>query len=176
MSDDIRRLLFDQALGGAVESHIGEVIRAAAATVRLLRPTDQGVSGMRDSQLRNVVNAAIGARSVTEIAAFILYQMGRSTNSRQWLYGGFGDAVVADLAAPDGAVQQAAASAHRLALKTIAAAADVRPPSDEEQDSLLAAAAIALARQYLGYLSRLFAFADKTRSWDRLGSLMEAQR
>ena len=96
---DTRQLLIDQALSGAVQHHIRDVIEAAARTVRRLQPTNEGFSGMRESQLRNVVNVALGAQSVTEVAAFILYQMGRSTNSRQWLYGDFGSAVVADLTA-----------------------------------------------------------------------------
>jgi hypothetical protein len=74
MSHDIetRQLLIDQALSGAVQGHIRDVIKAAAHTVGRLRPTPEGISGMRESQLRNVVNVALGAQSVTALAGIIV--------------------------------------------------------------------------------------------------------
>src|SRR3954468_6417014 len=171
---ETEQLLIDQALNGAVQHHIRDVIAAGARTVRRLQPTNEGFSGMRESQLRNVVNVALGAQSVTEVAAFILYQMGRSTNSRQWLYGDFGAAVVADLTArepQEGAVLQAAKKALDEALRAIAAAGDKEPLADDRRQRMFDAAYIALARQYLGYLNRLFYFAEKAKGWDRLENL-----
>jgi hypothetical protein len=176
LDTDTQRLLIDQALNGAVQRHIRDVIETAARTVRRLQPTPDSMSGMRESQLRNVVNVAIDAQSVTEVAAFILYQMGRSTNSRQWLYGDFGHAVVADLTAREQAdgIVRAALAARADALKAIAAG-DVPEPSAQEQQQMFDTAHITLARQYLGYLNRLFYFAERARGWERLGQLTEAR-
>jgi hypothetical protein len=171
---EIEQLSIDQALSGAINQHVHDVIKAATRTVQLLRPASETVvSGMRESQLRNVVNVALDAQSVTEIAAFILYQMGRSTNSRQWQYGDFGSAVVSDLTSSDtNAVVAAARKARKEAADAIAKSGISL--SDDEKQGLLAAAHIALARQYLGYLNRLFYFADKARGWERLAALTEA--
>ena len=170
---EIEQLSIDQALSGAVNHHIRDVIYAAARAVQRLQPTSDTISGMRESQLRNVVNVALDAQSVTEIAAFILYQMGRSTNSRQWQYGDFGTAVVTDLTAgAGGAVLAAARTASREAADAIAK--NKIALTDADQASLLARAHIALARQYLGYLNRLFYFADKAKGWNRLTTLVEA--
>lgn len=148
------RLLRDTALGNAIQYHIRDVIRAAAGTVTLLDPKGGSSSGMRESQLRNVVNAALSAQSVEEVAAFILYQMGRSTNRLQWQFNGFGDRVVKELLS--GPVLQAAQGAIAMAARQIG---DV---ATDERDALLREAHIALARQYLGYLNRLFYFAEKS--------------
>jgi hypothetical protein len=168
MTHNTPNLLRDQALRSAVQHHIRDVIRAAIKTVRRLKPQNNKGSDMRESQLRNVVNVASGASSVEEIAAFILYQMGRSTNSRQWLYGGFGDAVVQDLMS--GVVRKTAQSASAEA-RLVISQAQVGGELNEEQ--LFDTAYIALARQYLGYLNRLFYFADRTGRWDELGALIE---
>jgi hypothetical protein len=170
---DIEQLSIDQALSGAVNHNVRDVIQAAARTVQRLQPTPDTISGMRESQLRNVVNVALDAQSVIEIAAFILYQMGRSTNSRQWQYGDFGTAVVTDLTAADAdAVVAAARRASQEAANAIAK--NEIKLTDDEKAALLAAAHIALARQYLGYLNRLFYFADKAKGWARLTALAEA--
>ncbi len=169
MNQDIQQLLNDQALGSAVQHYTRDVIRAAAETVQRLKPQNEGPSGMRESQLRNVVNVAIGAQSVEEVAAFILYQMGRSTNSRQWLYGQFGDQIVQDLMS--GAVRKAAEEARTMAEETIRTAQGGQPVADELRQRLLDEAYMALARQYLGYLNRLFYFADRTRRWDELAQM-----
>ena len=171
MTSAIPQLLRDQALNGAVKHYTRDVIRAAAVKVQLLKPEDRMESGMRESQLRNVVNVAIGAHSVEEVAAFILYQMGRSTNSRQWQYGKFGDGVVHDLM--QGAVRMAATQAQTMALQTIVAGKT--EVTSEDAADILDHAYIALARQYLGYLNRLFFFAEKTGRWEELREWNPAQ-
>lgn len=171
MTSTISQLLRDQALSSAVKHYIRDVIRTAAITVQSLKPINGQDSGMRESQLRNVVSVAIGAQSVEEIAAFILYQMGRRENSRQWQFGQFGDHVVADLMR--GSVQTAARNAQTMALEIIGRGAD--QVSVEEQQRILDEAYIALARQYLGYLNRLFSFAERTQRWDELGQMAGEQ-
>ena len=101
--------------------------------------------------------------------------MGRSTNSRQWLYGDFGHAVVADLTAreqPDGIVR-AARAARDEAVAAITASNVTVPEAQLQQ--MFDTAHITLARQYLGYLNRLFYFAERARGWERLGQLTEAR-
>lgn len=157
-------ILRDQALGSAIQYHIRDVVKAAADTVYLLKPQNNE-SGMKNNQMSNVVNVAISAQSVEEIAAFLLYQMGRSTNNRQWLYGKFGDTVVQHLL--QGEVKKAALNAQIRAAKRIDKA-NQGTLSDKEQKKLHDEAHIALARQYLGYLGRLFYFANNTQGWERL--------
>jgi len=99
--------------------------------------------------------------------------MGRSTNSRQWQYGDFGTAVVADLTSADvDAVVAAARKASEQAASAIAK--NEIKLSEDEKAMLLASAHIALARQYLGYLNRLFYFADKANGWALLQTLVGA--
>jgi hypothetical protein len=169
----IDQLQIDQALSGAINRQIHGVIQRAAKTAQLLQPKNNAISGMRESQLRNVVNVALGAQSVVEVAAFILYQMGRSTNSRQWQYENFGTAVVDDLTAlHDDGVAAHARHARDEAVRALAAAGVTLAPDTPQ--NLLDTAHIALARQYLGYLNRLFYFADKANGWERLHKLAEA--
>lgn len=157
-------VLRDQALGSAIQYHIRDVVKAAADAVYLLKPQGND-SGMKNNQMSNVVNVAISAQSVEEIAAFLLYQMGRSTNSRQWLYRNFGDTVVQHLL--QGPVKKAALNAQDQAVKRIKKT-NPGTLSDDEQKKLHDEAHIALARQYLGYLGRLFYFANNTQGWERL--------
>lgn len=163
---DSTQILKDQALNGEINRQIQTVIRAAAETVQRLKPTENNTSGMRHNQLRNVVSVAISAQSVEEIAAFILYQMGRSTNRRQWLYGEFGDHVVRDLM--QGAVWNAAQVAQEKAVEHIKKAQHITPLAEVEKEQLFEQAYIALARQYLGYLNRLFYFAESAQEWDKV--------
>jgi hypothetical protein len=169
----IDQLQIDQALSGAIHRQMHAVIQRAAKTAQLLQPAGNTISGMRESQLRNVVNVALSAQHVVEVAAFILYQMGRSTNSRQWQYNNFGTMVVDDLTAAgaDG-VAAHARLARDQAVQALSAAGITL--ADEIQQTLLDRAHIALARQYLGYLNRLFYYADRTQSWKQLASLVEA--
>lgn len=157
------RLRRDQALGSAVQYHIRDVIKVAANTLARLKPANGRKSEMRENQLRNVVNASISAASVEEIAAFILYQMGRSKHSRQWLYGDFGDEVVKELL--EKGVKKAAQQAEERARHLIG---DKTVP---EPEKLFEEAHLALARQYLGYLNRMFYFASRSGDegrWDDL--------
>lgn len=170
---EIEQLQIDQALSGAIHHQLQAVIQRAAKTAQRLQPAGNNISGMRESQLRNVVNVALSAQHVVEVAAFILYQMGRSTNSRQWQYGNFGTIVVEDLTATgDGGVAACAKLARDEAVSALAKANVPLP--DRMPQTLFDRAHIALARQYLGYLNRLFYFADRTQSWKQLASLAEA--
>lgn len=178
------RLRRDQALGSAIQYHIRDVIKVAAKTVRRLKPANGRDSEMRENQLRNVVNASISAASVEEVAAFIFYQMGRSKHSRQWLYGDFGDQVVKDLLEEEEgkeSVKKAAKEAEKKALELIGDTYAKRAQSDKtvpESEKLFEEAHLALARQYLGYLNRMFYFASRSDDdgrWDDLVILAEEE-
>lgn len=170
-AEETRRLLHEQTLSGTVQQHIYEVIHVAAKTVQLLKP-GATISGMRENQLRNVVNAALEASSIEEVAAFIMFQLGRSTNRGPWSYNGFGEAVIADLTGP---VRTIAQHARDRAVEALAQTTPNDLPSDPERQRLLAVASMALARQYLGYLNRLFYYADRANGWDRLPKLVAQQ-
>src|SRR2546421_12934937 len=77
----------------AVSEHIDELIRAASRNVAKL----QGAAGMRESQIRNLVNLAATSRSVEEETNFIRYQIGRDTKGKTWAHNGFGKAGIADI-------------------------------------------------------------------------------
>ncbi len=164
-SPTIDPVLRDQALGSAIQYHIRDVVKAAADAVYLLQPQNNDSSGMKNNQMSNIINVAISAKSVEEIAAFLMYQMGRSTNSGQWMYGGFGDTVIQHLLQHD--VKIASDKAQKRAIQRIKKSNE-GAFSDEEAHKLHEEAHIALARQYLGYLGRLFYFADRTERWEQL--------
>ncbi|MBA3947482.1 MAG: hypothetical protein H0X37_23350 [Herpetosiphonaceae bacterium] len=166
---EMQQLLFDQAVRLGVQQQIRTVIKAGALTVQHLQPANDQLSGMRENQLRNVVNVAIRAKHVEEVAAFILYQLGRSTNSRQWQYGNFGDEVVKDLMT--GEVRDAATAAKSMAMEIMAKGEQRDMLNADAQQELFDSAYIALARQYLGYLNRMFYFADRTGRWKELDQM-----
>lgn len=163
-------ILRDQALGSAIQYHIRDVVKAAADTIYLLQPQNGKKSGMKNNQMSNILNVAISAQSVEEIAAFLLYQMGRKTNSEQWLYGDFGHTVVQHLLQDK--VKKAAIDAQDRAVERINKT-NLGTLSENEQKKLHDEAHIALARQYLGYLGRLFSFADGTQRWEQLTAFAE---
>lgn len=79
-----------------------------------------------------------------------------------------------------GPVRDATRAAHRQALRHIAGAPDISAPDAAEQQRLHDAAHIALARLYLGYLNRLFYFAerggrDEQGRWDELQELIPTE-
>lgn len=201
-------ILRDQALGSAIQYHIRDVVKAAAKTVSVLQPlAARNDSGMLNNQFSNLVNVAMAAKSVEEIAAFILYQMGRSKPDQQWRYGHkrgrdkvlFGDQVVDDLL--KGRVKDTAIKAKQRALdsinnslkKTLAdskSESEIEAQVEAETTDFYDKAHIALARQYIGYLNRLFYFAnsiqkseekskkpdmDIQKGWKRIADLIQAE-
>ena len=129
------------ALEQAVREELDAVVRAAAQTVTLLRPGDQESSGMKENQIRNVINVARESGSVDVTTNFIRYQLGRS-EGKPWRYKGFGLAVIE--AIETGVVAQAAERAGQQA--------GIVDPA------LLRQAHVTLMQHYLGYLDRTFSF------------------
>lgn len=164
--EDNQQLLRDQALHSAVQYHIRDVIRAGVEKVQLLEPEGKSKSGMSKNQFSNVVNAAINAQHVDEVAAFILYQIGRSKKEPLWRYNRFGEQVVDDLLR--GVVKETAEEAQKYAICSIEKIKEATKLSESEKESLLEEAHLLLARQYLGYLGRLFYVADETNNWKTL--------
>jgi len=135
----------------AIDRQLDDLIHAASLNVAKL----QG-SGMKENQIRNVVNVAGASVSIEEVTNFIRYQIGRRDTGRIWAHEDFGKSVIADI--ESGAVKsalesviQAVPNADRISVRS------------------------RLIALYLGYLNRCFIYADKTGDWKNLSSLPEGR-
>lgn len=174
MNHDYHQMLRAQVLDDAVRFHTRDVIQGAALTIQRLKPRNGEKSKLKDSQLRNVVNVAINAHNVQEIAAFIMYLMGRKETGPHWRYGEFGNEVVTDLTS--GVVRKAATDARHRAVNSMCQAMSVQSLPVEQEGELLRLSHIMLARQYLGYLARLFVYVGREQDgqrWHDLAKLLE---
>jgi hypothetical protein len=150
MNDNADKVLRALVLEDAIRRQMDEVVRQAARAVQLLKP-DGGGSGMKENQIRNVLNVAEEGRSVEVVTNFIRYQIGRSSKGQQWQYKGFGLRVIEDI--ETGIVAQAADRAAEQAAQAIS--------EEVDKAALRREAYLELTRYYLGYLNRAFYFCTK---------------
>ena len=101
--------------------------------------TKLDAGGLREAQLRNVINVAGSTESVELVKNFIRYQIGRQGGG--WRHRGFGEALIERIE------KEIAGLAERVARE---AQTEVEP------------AYIQLVRLFLGYLNRYFVYLDKT--------------
>lgn len=148
MSQKDERETMEQAfrLRQAIDRITDELVRKAKKLVdEKLTVTKTGgqikldAGGLREAQLRNVINVADGTESVELVKNFIRYQIGRQGGG--WRHRGFGEALI------DCIEKEVAGLAERVARE---AQAEVR------------LAHIKLVRLFLGYLNRYFVYLDKT--------------
>jgi hypothetical protein len=138
------------AVGKAIDREIDQLIRAASINVAKLKG-----SGMKENQLRNIVNVAAGSVSIEEVTNFIRYQIGRRDTGKSWTHGNFGQSVISDI--EKGAV--------KVALDAITKnIPDADPVTVRSR----------LIALYLGYLNRCFIYASKTDDWTNLSSNLES--
>jgi hypothetical protein len=95
--------------------------------------------GLREAQLRNVINVADGTGSVELVKNFVRYQIGRQGGG--WRHRGFGEALVERID------KEVAGLAQRVA---------------HEAQAEVGQTHIQLVRLFLGYLNRYFVYLDKT--------------
>lgn len=136
------------AVRKATARQLDDLIRAASKNVEKLNGSE-----MKENQIRNIVNVAATSESIEEVTNFIRYQIGRDTRKNTWAYEGFGKAVIDDI--EKGQVK----SALEAIIRNVRGADPVSVRSE-------------LIALYLGYLNRCFIYADKTKDWMNLSSVL----
>jgi hypothetical protein len=143
-SEELRReLALEQAIGAQLD-HL--VRRANTAVMKLRDKRD-----MEESQLRNLLDAAMESGSVEVTAGFIRYQIGRDDN----IWKDFGHHVIRDLGEL-GKQETETVVAH---LKQIGIT---------DADALKPRIQVRLMQLYLGYINRAFVYAKKANGFDHL--------
>ena len=143
-SEELRReLALEQAIGAQLD-HL--VRRANRAVMKLRDKRD-----MEESQLRNLLDAAMESGSVEVTAGFIRYQIGRDDN----IWKDFGHHVIRDLGEL-GKQETETVVAH---LKQIGIT---------DADALKPRIQVRLMQLYLGYINRAFVYAKKANGFDDL--------
>lgn len=143
-SDELRReLALDQAIGAQLDA----LVKRANQAVLLLR----GKEKMEESQLRNLLDAAMESGSVEVTAGFIRYQIGR--DDKNWKE--FGHHVIRDL----GELGRD---------ETVKVVDDLKKLGIADADALKPRIQARLMQLYLGYINRAFVYAKKTNGFDHL--------
>lgn len=152
------------ALRRAIDDVLDDLIIAGADKVSLLENNrnKQGEMALSRSQVRNVVNEAVGKRSREAIINFIRYQMGRKDGDA-WRNSAanrkpFGRELIADLEGTEekkGAIDEAV---HKVceSVKQRLERSNLITSFDELQREARAQ----LIRLYLGYLNRTYAYCE----------------
>lgn len=141
------------ALQEALRHQLDPLVHQAERDAALLEG-----SGMKENQIRNVLNVAEESRSLAVVANFIRYQLGRSQTGPAWRKNGFGLRVIKQIETSGGIVAQQAEAAVKRAAKRVA----------EIPQEALDELRYELMRYYLGYLNRAFIYGKETRQWQDL--------
>lgn len=150
-----RELLIEQG----IERQLDKIVQQANKTAALLEKQPR----MEESQLRNLLNAALESRSIEVVINFIRYQIARSESAWGTRPESFGHTVIHDLntVLPDWAAQV------------------IRFVQDDRQPLALTAQQqtaihVRLMQLYLGYLSRAFYYGKKTNDFAKLTTINTA--
>lgn len=144
-SDELRReLALDQAIGAQLDA----LVKRANRAVLQLR----GKEKMEESQLRNLLDAAMESGSVEVTAGFIRYQIGRDDKN---IWKEFGHHVIRDL----GELGRE---------ETGKVVDDLKKLGITDADALKPRIQVRLMQLYLGYINRAFVYAKKTNGFDHL--------
>ena len=145
------------ALQEALRHQLDPLVHQAEQDAALLEG-----SGMKENQIRNVLNVAEESQSLAVVSNFIRYQMGRRDTKDAWQHKRrgirFGDQIIKQIEGPDGIVAQQAQAAVKRAAKRVA----------EIPQETLNELRYELMRYYLGYLNRAFIYGKETRQWQDL--------
>ena len=150
-----RQLLIQQG----IELQLDALVRQANKTASKLKdhPT------MEESQLRNLLNAAIESRSTEVVINFIRYQIARSGSAWGTTPDGFGHTVIADLNA---FIPEWYGSIARV----VAEQPDTSAITQVERERTI----VRLMQLYLGYLNRAFYYGKKTKDFAVLEKVNQA--
>lgn len=141
--DELRREL---ALDRAIGAQLDRLVRRANQAVLQLRNKE-----MEESQLRNLLDAAMESGSVEVTAGFIRYQIGRdNTNWKD-----FGHRIIQDLG--------------ELGRDETEKVVDhLKQMEITDADTLKLRIQVRLMQLYLGYINRAFVYAKKANGFDHL--------
>jgi len=118
---------------------------------------------MEESQLRNLLNAAIESRSTEAVINFVRYQIARNGSAWGTASDSFGHIVIYDLNTYIPAWY-----------KTIVEFVANQPDTSEISQVERAKTIIRLMQLYLGYLNRAFYYGKKTGDFEGLGRINKA--
>lgn len=144
-----RELLLEQA----IDQQINKVVVQANTTAAKLKEHPR----MEESQLRNLLNAAIESRSVEVVINFVRYQIARNGSAWGTPLDSFGHTVINDLRT---SLQEWTDKVETFIREKAGA--------EEVTDHLREQARVRLMQLYLGYLNRAFYYGKKTGEFDRL--------
>lgn len=144
-----RDLLIEQG----IERQLDTLVQRANQTAAILASHPR----MEESQLRNLLNAAIESRSTEVVINFIRYQIARNGSAWGVTRESFGHRVIADL-------NEHLPEWHRAVLAFVAGQPDAPPLAAEERRSAM----VRLMQLYLGFLNRAFYYGKKTNDFTAL--------
>ena len=138
-----RELLIEQG----IERQLDTLVRQANQTASKLKDNPR----MEESQLRNLLNAAIESRSTEVVINFIRYQIARNGSAWGTASDSFGHSVILDL-------NTALPTWYEAMLAFVGKQSDAPEIRPEEREKAL----VRLMQLYLGYLNRAFYYGKKT--------------
>jgi hypothetical protein len=154
------------ALSREIDRQLDTIVQVAGSLAAQLKG-----SSMRENQLRNVLDVSLHTESIEVVGNYIRYQIGRGGS---WKSSNFGENVIAALG-DGGPVQGAARKVAYETHKTLRGAktlgeAELPEPADLERE-----ARVLLTRLFLGYLNRWFLYADREKTWDKIGPMVKIE-
>jgi hypothetical protein len=155
-------IALEMAINRAIDSQLDAIVQTAVVLAAKLEG-----SGMRENQLRNVLDTALHTQSLEMVANFIRYQIGRGSD---WQRNGFGEAVVATLE-KDGVIHQT--TARTIAqVRSFMTENSLPIPADAIDEAVIASIRMKLARRLLAEMNRAFLYADRAAGWSKLKPIL----
>src|SRR5262245_16306902 len=147
-----RDLLIEQGIERQLDKLVQQANQTAAILVNYPR--------MEESQLRNLLNAAIESRSTEVVINFIRYQIARNGSAWGAAPESFGHKVIEDL-------NSLLPQWHRAVLAFVSRQSNAPPIAAEDSEKAM----VRLLQLYLGYLNRAFYYGKKTNDFAALGRI-----
>lgn len=142
-----------------IDTQLDVIVRQANTIAAKLKSSSQ----MEESQLRNLLNAAIESGSIEVVINFIRYQIARNDEAWGTTPDSFGHAVISDL-------RQTIPMWTDNVAQFVQAKKDAPVVPDERSQI-----AVRLMQLYLGYLNRAFYYGKKTKDFDKLLEVANAR-
>lgn len=156
-------IALEMAINRAIDAQLDAIVQTAVVLAAKLEG-----SGMRENQLRNVLDTALHTQSLELVANFIRYQIGRGSD---WQRNGFGEAVVASFE-KGGVIDQT--TAHTIAkVQRFITQNGLAISADAIDAEVIAAIRMKLARRLLAEMNRAFLYADRAAGWSKLKPILE---
>lgn len=156
------------ALSRAIDGQLNEIVQVAGKLAAQLQN-----SGMRENQLRNVLDVALHTESIEVVGNYIRYQIGRGGG---WKTSNFGENLIAalDSGGPVYVSAKDAASAVIEEMEKAKKQGKLGEESLPDQATLIKKAHIKLVRLFLGYLNRWYLYADREKAWGKIEPMLKS--